>query len=86
MTREECKDFLVKHIEKLGGIRLDQLVSSYDLYATAGFSEIFHPEMLKQLVVENKIGEVVYSLPGSSNTITYLIPIGSKVSLTNLGA
>jgi len=82
MTREECKDFLVQYVEKMGGIRRDQLVSAYEIYVTPGVSEVFHPDMLDQLMVEKKLAELGYVL--GTVKVSYLIPVNAKVNLTNV--
>jgi hypothetical protein len=83
MTREECKNLLVSKINDTRGIRFDELAASYDMYVIDGFSEIFHPDLIRQLIIEAKIGEIKYTLPDKIS-VSYLIPKGSKVSLTNI--
>jgi hypothetical protein len=82
MTREECKNILVEQITSIGGIRLDELVAWSGLYIIEGFSETFHPEMLKQLMQENRISAIEYVLP-KGLTLTFLMPKDTKIKLVN---
>lgn len=83
MTREECKDILVSKINVLGSVRADEFVAWTPLYIIDGFSQAFHPDMLKQLVMENKIATIEFTLPGKDKPLTYLFPNGTKFKVTN---
>lgn len=67
----------------MGGMKADELAAGFNLYTFTGFSEVFHPDMIKQLVVEKRIGEVKYTF--GERTVSYLVPKGSKAVLTNVG-
>jgi len=70
MTNEECKTLLVEKINILGGVRSDEFVAWGLLYTIEGFSEVFHPEMLKQLLSERRIVTIDYTLPGKDKPLT----------------
>lgn len=80
MTKEECKKLLADKIGVVGGARADELVAWHGFYQTPGFSEIFHPDFLQQMITEGMIIEVKYTLPGDKN-FSFLLPKGSKVSI-----
>lgn len=83
MTREECKDLLVEKIGLLGGVRADEFVAWSLLYTVEGFSEVFHAEMLKQLLTERRIMTIEYVLPGKDKSFTILLPVDTKVQVFN---
>lgn len=82
MTREECKQLLVDKINILDGVRQHEFVAWQVLHEIPGFSEIFHPDMLKQLVTENRITTVEYILP-SNKSFNLLLPKDTKVVVLN---
>lgn len=80
MTRNECKNIIVKELNSLGGVRQDEFVAWRPLYLIEGFSEIFHPEIIQELIVENQIMEIKYVLPDKPNLVfSYLLPKGTKI-------
>ncbi len=83
MTRDECKDLLVEKINSLGGVRSDEFVAWSLLYTYDGFSDTFHPDMLKQLLSERRIMTVEYTLPGKTDSYVFLLPVDTKVQLFN---
>ena len=83
MTREECKNLLVEKIGILGGVRSDEFVAWSLLYTIEGFSEIFHPDMLKHLLAERRIMTIEYTLPGRNLPFTFLLPVDTKVQVFN---
>lgn len=83
MTKEECKNLLVEKVNNLGGTKVDELVAWAGLYVIEGFSETFNPEMIKQLMYENRIGAVEYDLPNGKTSL-FLFPKDSRVKLINL--
>lgn len=83
MTREECKDLLVKKIGELGGVRSDEFVAWSLLYTIEGFSEVFHPDMLKHLLAERRIMTIEYRTPGRDLPFTFLLPVDTKVQVFN---
>ena len=84
MTREECKNLLVEEVNGLGGVRADEFVAWGHLYTIEGFSAVFHPEMLHQLILENRVGAIEYTLPGKETPLTLLLPMDTKVKLVNV--
>ncbi len=82
MTREQCKDLLVDRITYLGGVRADEFVAWSLLYTIEGFSQVFHPEMLQQLVMENKITTIEYTAPGKK-PLTFLLPKDTLIKVLN---
>lgn len=82
MTREQCKDLLVDKITYLGGVRADEFVAWSHLYAIEGFSQLFHPDMIQQLVMEGRIAVIEYSVP-NKKPLTFLVPKGTKVKVIN---
>ena len=83
MTRDECKQFLVERLSVLGGARMDEFAAFAGFHRVPGFSQIFHPEMISQLVLEGKIVEVKYVLPGKNTSMSFLLPKNTKVSIIN---
>ena len=83
MTRDQCKDLLVEKIGFLGGVRADEFVAWSLLYTIQGFSEVFHPEILKQLLSERRITTIEYSLPGSEKPFTFLLPVDTTIKVFN---
>lgn len=83
MTTDECKELLVKKIGDLGGVRIDEFVAWGLLYTIEGFSETFHPEMLKQLLTERRIVTIEYTLPGKDKPFTFLLPVDTKIEVFN---
>jgi hypothetical protein len=83
MTNEECKKLVVEKIGVLGGVRADEFVSWALLYTIEGFSETFHPEMLKQLLAERRIVTIEYTLPGGKQPFTFLLPVDTKIDVFN---
>lgn len=83
MTNEECKTLLVEKINMLGGVRSDEFVAWGLLYTIEGFSEVFHPEMLKQLLSERRIVTIDYTLPGKDKPLTFLLPVDTKIEVFN---
>lgn len=83
MTREECKNLLVEKINQLGGVRSDEFVAWGLLYAIEGFSEVFHPEMLKQLLQERRIVTIEYTVPDKEKPFTFLLPVDTKIQVFN---
>jgi hypothetical protein len=83
MTRDQCKDLLVEKIASLGGVRADEFVAWSLLYTIQGFSEVFHPEILKQLLSERRITTIEYSLPGSEMVYTFLLPVDTTIKVFN---
>jgi len=83
MTRDQCKDLLVEKIGMLGGVRADEFVAWSLLYTIEGFSEVFHPEILKQLLSERRITTIEYSLPGSEMVYTFLLPVDTTIKVFN---
>jgi hypothetical protein len=83
MTREECKDLLVKKIGELGGVRSDEFVAWSLLYTIEGFSSVFHPDMLKQLLSERRIVTIEYTLPGREKPFVFLLPVDTKIQVFN---
>ena len=83
MTNEECKTILIDKITALGGVRADELVAWGPLYLIDGFSQTFHPEMLKQLVAENRITTIEYVLPEKEKPLTLLFPKDTKFKVFN---
>jgi hypothetical protein len=85
MTVEECKELIVKKIGLIGGIRFDEFAAGYDMHSIQGFSQVFHPHMIKQLIFENKIGEVKYVLLDKpDHVLSFLLPKGTNITLNNL--
>lgn len=83
MTRDECKDLLVKKIGELGGVRADEFVAWSLLYNVEGFSQLFHPDMLKQLLSERRILTIEYTLPDKETPFTFLLPVDTKIKVFN---
>lgn len=83
MTNEECKNLLVEKINVLGGVRADEFVSWGLLYTIEGFSETFHPEMLRQLLTERRIVVIEYTLPGGREPLIFLLPVDTKIQVFN---
>lgn len=83
MTREQCKDLLVEKIASLGGVRSDELVAWSLLYTIDGFSNIFHPDLLKQLVAERRILTIEYTLPEAKTSHVFLLPIDTNIKVFN---
>jgi hypothetical protein len=84
MTKEECKKLLLDKISAVGGARADELVAWHGFYRIPGFSEIFHPDFLQQMVTEGMIIEVKYTLPDSNSSFSFLLPKETKVSIIGL--
>lgn len=80
MTKDECKKLLADKIMAVGGARADELVAWHGFYQTPGFSEIFHPEFLQQMVTEGMIVEVKYTLP-DAKSFSFLLPKETKISI-----
>ena len=83
MTKEECKNLLVEKITALGGVRADEFVAWSLLYTIEGFSETFHPQMLKELLIERRIITIEYTLPGQKEPLTLLLPVDTKIQVFN---
>jgi hypothetical protein len=83
MTKDECKDLLVEKIAAVGGARADEFVAWTLLYTIEGFSETFHPDMLKQLLTERRIVTIEYTLPGQTTPLTLLLPVDTKIQVFN---
>lgn len=83
MTRDECKQFLIEKLEILGGAKMDEFVAFTGFHRVEGFSQIFHPDMIWQLVLEGKIVEVKYILPNKTTPMSFLLPKHTKVSIIN---
>lgn len=83
MTREECKNLLVEKINTLGGVRSDEFVAWSLLHTYDGFSEVFHPDMLKQLLTERRIVTIEYTIPGGKLPFTFLLPVDTKIEVFN---
>ena len=83
MTRDECKNLLVKKIGELGGVRSDEFVAWSLLYTIEGFSDVFHPDMIKQLLTERRIVTIDYTLPGRDKPFTFLLPVDTKIEVFN---
>lgn len=83
MTREECKDLLVEKINQLGGVRSDEFVAWSLLYSIEGFSQVFHPDMLRQLLTERRIMTIEYTPPKKDEVFTFLLPVDTKVQVLN---
>lgn len=86
MTIDECKNLLVEKISSLGGVRADEFVAWSLLYTVEGFSEVFHPEIMKQLLAERRIISIEYTLPGKKDPLTFLLPVDTKIQLFNAKA
>ncbi len=83
MTRDECKDLLVEKIGVLGGVRSDELVAWSYLYTVPGFSEVFHPDMLKHLLAERRIVGLEYKTPTQETSFMFLLPVDTKIKAYN---
>jgi len=83
MTKEECKDLLVKKIGELGGVRADEFVAWSLLYTIEGFSETFHPRMLQELLIDRRIVTIEYTLPGKKDSLTLLLPVDTRIQVHN---
>jgi len=83
MTRDECKNLLVEKITAVGGARADEFVAWSLLYTIEGFSETFHPQMLKELLTERRISTIEYTLPGTKEVLTLLLPVDTKIQVFN---
>lgn len=83
MTKEECKKLLVEKITAVGGARADEFVAWSLLYTIEGFSETFHPQMLKELLTERRIATIEYTLPGQKEPLTMLLPVDTKIQVFN---
>lgn len=83
MTREECKNILVDHINASGGRREDELVAWAALYIIEGFSETFHPDMVSELLMEHRIAAINYTLPNQI-MLNFLLPRDTKIALINI--
>jgi hypothetical protein len=81
MTKDECKKLIAEKITQVGGARADELVAWHGFYKTEGFSEVFHPEFLQQMVTEGMITEIKYTIPEDKNSFSFLVPKGTKVSI-----
>lgn len=81
MTKDECKKLIADKISLVGGARADELVAWHGFYNTEGFSEVFHPEFLQQMVTEGMITEIKYTMPEAKNSFSFLVPKGTKVSI-----
>lgn len=81
MTKDECKKVLVDKIAAVGGARADELVAWHGFYKIEGFSEVFHPDLLQQMVTEGLITELKYTLPDAKNSSSFLVPKGTKISI-----
>lgn len=86
MTRDECKNLLVEKIGILGGVRSDEFVAWTYLYTVPGFSEVFHPDILKELLAERRIVTIEYTPPGKDHSFTFLLPVDTKIKLFNAKA
>lgn len=80
MTTEECKQFLEEKLNKLGCVRLEEFLAWNALYAKEGFSEVFHPELIKQMIREHRIVSVEYKIPGQQ-LLTLLMPRDTDVKV-----
>jgi hypothetical protein len=83
MTNEECKELLVKKIGELGGVRADEFVAWGLLYTIEGFSDTFHPQMLKELLTERRIVTIEYTVPGQKESLTLLLPVDTRIQVFN---
>lgn len=84
MTKDDCKKLIAEKLTIIGGARADELVAWRGFYTVEGFSEVFHPDLLKQMVTEGLIMEVKYTLPNAKNSSSFLVPKGTKVSIIGL--
>lgn len=84
MTKDECKKLILDKLVKVGGARADELVAWHGFYTVEGFSEVFHPDLLQQMVTEGMLMEIKYTLPDSKNSSSFLVPKGTKVSIIGL--
>jgi len=80
MTKDECKKLLADKIMAVGGARADELVAWHGFYQIDGFSEVFHPDLLQQMVTEGMIIEIKYTLP-SAKIFSFLLPKSTKCSI-----
>ena len=84
MTKEECKKLLADKISDVGGARADALVAWHGFYQNPGFSEIFHPDFLQQMVTEGMIIEIKYTLPNTDKSFSFLLPKETKISIMGM--
>jgi hypothetical protein len=82
MTREECKKVVLEMLDNLGGARMDEFVSFVGLHRIIGFTQVFHPDMISQLVLEGNIVQVKCNLP-DKREVSFLLPKNTKISTIN---
>jgi hypothetical protein len=82
MTREECKKAVLDMLNSLGGARMDEFVCFVGLHKIKGFTQVFHPDMIDQLILEGNIVQVKCTL-ADKREINFLLPKNSKVSIIN---
>lgn len=82
MTREECKKVVLEMLDSLGGARMDEFVSFAGLHRIIGFTQVFHPDMISQLVLEGNIVQVKCTLSDKREVI-FLAPKNTKVTIVN---
>lgn len=81
-TKEQAKIKLVEKIEGLQGIKATELVSLPDV-CLANWSQGFDiPDLLDELVSENRIVEIEYALPEMSRRIkSFYLPAKTEIFL-----
>ncbi len=83
MTKNEAKDLLVTVIEDSTGIKATVLITAEELDSIRS-TKWNIPDLLDELVVENRICEIEFALPKSNQRLrSFYLPIGSGVYLKN---
>ncbi len=80
ISREDAKEILVQYCE--GGIKHMDLIPHLAKYCAAFpvFSKFDIPELLEELVVENRLVEIEYVLPQYERTIkSFFLPVGTEI-------
>jgi hypothetical protein len=83
VTKDEAKRLICSEVSAMQGCKITELLARpvfYSLHLEGGSTPEYIPDLIEELIKENRLVEINYTLPNMPYRLkTFLLPAGSRV-------